>query len=188
MLAYSTNAQMGYALFSIGVGLRHGIPDAVRAGFFLILAHAAMKALAFMSKGICHFYCGTSLIEELKGTYQRLPVVAVSFTIALVGLAGVSPLAGFAGKWLILSELYRTADWVVYVGIAVFLLNTLVSLGYYLPAIAMLFTPAREEVPARIRVSGWMAVPVVGLTLLVLALGVAPGPWLRWSEGLLGFW
>ena len=186
LLAYSTIAQMGYAMFSIGVGLRHGIPDAVQAGFFLMLVHAAMKALAFLSKGICHFYRGTTMIAELRGTYQHLPLVAATFTVALVGLAGVPPMAGFAGKWLILAEVLRTGDWAVYVGAGVFLLNTLVSLGYYVPVIAMLFTPESGKPASKpIAVSAWMAVPLIGLTLVVVILGIAPGPWLGLVQGLL---
>ncbi len=187
LLAYSTIAQMGYAMFGIGVGLRYGVAEAVQAGFFLILGHAAMKALAFLCKGICHFYCGTTQVDELRGTFRRLPLVAIAMTVALVGLAGVPPLAGFAGKWLILVEVFRIGDWLVYVGAAVFLLNTLVSLGYYVPIIAALYAPGVEELTAEpIQVSRWMAIPVVGLTVMVLVIGTVPGPWLRLTEGVLG--
>ncbi len=189
LLAYSTIAQMGYAMFSIGVGLRYGIPEAVQAGFFLILVHTAMKALAFLSKGICHFYRGTTLVSELRGTYQHLPLVATAFTVALVGLVGIPPMAGFAGKWLILAEVLRTGDWAVYVGAGLFLLNTLVSLGYYVPVITMLFTPEPGKSAVRpIRVSRWMTVPVVALTLVVLVLGFAPAPLLRLTHELLTPW
>ena len=99
LLAYSTIAQMGYIMLSIGVGLRYGIPAAIQAGFFLLLAHAAMKGLAFLCKGVCHFYCDATWIADLRGTAVRMPLVAVAFSVALAGLAGVPPLAGFTGKW-----------------------------------------------------------------------------------------
>jgi formate hydrogenlyase subunit 3/multisubunit Na+/H+ antiporter MnhD subunit len=189
LLAYSTVAQMGYVLFGIGVGLRYALPTAVQAGFFLLLTHAVMKGLAFLSKGVCHFYCRTTLVEELHGTFQRLPLVAVTFSIALVGLIGFPPLAGFAGKWFVLAEVLQAGDWVVYVGIVIFLLNTLLSLGYYLPLIVTLYTPPPDGEPGtRISLSPWMALPLLLLAALVVVMGLAPDPWLQWSADILSSW
>lgn len=186
LLAYSTVAQMGYIMFTIGVGLRYDIPDAIQASFFLMVAHAAMKGLAFLSKGICHFYHHTTLVEELRGTAQRQPLVAATFTIAIIGLAGIPPLAGFAGKWFMLAQILRTGDWVTYIGLAIFLVNTVLSLAYYLPLVAILYSNHNPtEDTARVRISGWMAVPVVILGLLVLAMGLWPGPWIQWTGHLI---
>ncbi|MEE9616110.1 MAG: proton-conducting transporter membrane subunit, partial [Anaerolineae bacterium] len=83
LLAYSTIAQMGYIMLSVGVGLRYDVPTAIQAGFFLLLAHAAMKGLAFLCKGVCHFYCDATQIADLRGTAARMPLVAVAFSLAL---------------------------------------------------------------------------------------------------------
>jgi len=187
LLAYSTIAQMGYIMLGIGVGLRYAIPAAIQAGFFLLLAHAAMKGLAFLCKGVCHFYCDATWIADLRGTAMRLPLVAVAFSLALAGLAGVPPLAGFTGKWFILIGTLRSRDGLGYVGMAVFLLNSLLALGYYLPLIGTLFTPQTSkvsetlEVSLQIQISPWMALPIVALGALVLAIGLYPGPWLDWT-------
>ncbi len=192
LLAYSTIAQMGYIMLSIGIGLRYAIPAAIQAGFFLLLAHAAMKGLAFLCKGVCHFYCDATRIADLRGTAMRLPLVAVAFSVALAGLAGVPPLAGFSGKWFVLMGALRSSDALGYVGLVAFLLNSLLSLGYYLPLIGTLFTPPssppmggkeRGKRGGRIQISPWMVVPLVVLGALVLALGLYPGPWLDWAAG-----
>ncbi len=189
LLAYSTIAQMGYVMLSIGVGLRHSIPAAIQAGFFLLLAHAVMKGLAFLCKGVCHFYCGATVIGQLRGTAARMPLVAVTFSLALAGLAGIPPLAGFAGKWFILTAGLRTADALVYFGLAVFLVSTLLALGYYLPLIGMLFAAQACEAletseVSRIQVSPWMALPLAVLGCLVLAIGLYPQPWLNWAAAV----
>jgi len=182
LLAYSTIAQMGYIMLSIGVGLRYDVPGAIQAGFFLLLAHAVMKGLAFLCKGACHFYCDATRITDLRGTARRLPLVAVAFSLALAGLASVPPLAGFTAKWFILMGTLRSSDTLGYVGLAVFLLNSLLALGYYLPLIGTLFTsPLRGKEGGRIRVSPWMAAPIVTLGALVLVIGLYPGPWLDWT-------
>ncbi len=189
LLAYSTVAQMGYVMFVVGVGLRHDLPSAIQSGFFLLLTHAVMKGLAFLSKGVCHFYCHTSLVSELRGTFQRMPLAAITFAVALLGLIGLPPLAGFAGKWFVLAEVLQTGDWVVFGGVAFFLLNTLLSLGYYLPLIAVLFAPLPAGAPATpIPLSPWMAAPLLILAALVVLMGVAPDPWLRWSADVLSAW
>jgi proton-translocating NADH-quinone oxidoreductase chain N len=188
LLAYSSIAQLGYVMFSIGVGLRYGVPEAVQAGFFLLAAHAAMKGLAFLSKGVCHFYDQTTLIDQLRGTFHRLPLVAITFSIAIMGLIGIPPLAGFTGKWFILTQVWHAGDVWVYAGIVVFLLNTLLSLGYYLPILAMLFSPLpTENTPLPVRISGWMVVSLVVLALLVIGIGVFPGPLWQWAGTVLTF-
>ena len=213
---------------SIGVGLRYDVPGAIQAGFLLLLAHAAMKGLAFLCQGVCHFYCDATRIADLRGTAARMPLVAVAFSLALAGLAGVPPLAGFTGKWFIMMGAMRSSDAFGYVGLAVFLLNSLLALGYYLPLIGTLFTPpsppelvlskaeglggteggreGRQPPPpappptpgegrggtasppelggpegGRIRISPWMALPIVALGALVLAIGLYPEPWLAWT-------
>lgn len=187
LLAYSTIAQMGYIMLSLGIGLRYEVLVALQAGFFLLLAHAAMKGLAFLCKGVCHFYCDATTINELRGMAARMPLVAAVFSVALAGLAGVPPLAGFAGKWFILMGILRSSDALGYVGLAAFLLNSLLALGYYLPLIGTLFTSQTSEVSEtsevlpRIRISPWMALPIVTLGALVLAIGLYPGPWLDWT-------
>jgi formate hydrogenlyase subunit 3/multisubunit Na+/H+ antiporter MnhD subunit len=184
LLAYSTIAQMGYIMLSMGVGLRYNIPEAIQAGLFLVLAQATTKGLAFLCQGVCHFYCGTTTIDQLRGTVARAPAVAVAFSVALAGLAGVPPLAGFVGKWFILTSAVRSPDALGYVGLAVFLLNSLLAVGYYLPLVGTLLAPPpphmREARAGRIQISPWMALPITTLGALVLAIGLYPGPWLEW--------
>ena len=187
LLGYSTVAQTGYMMFGIGMGLYYGIPEAIQAGFFLLVAHAAMKGLAFLSKGVHRFYLDTSTLEELRGTASQLPLVAVTFTVALGGLAGVPPLAGFISKWFILGQVLQPGEPLAYVGLAIFLLNTLLALGYYLPLVARLFivpdsTAGRAK--ERVAISAWMAVPLVATAALVIAIGLYPGPWWAWVEGI----
>jgi formate hydrogenlyase subunit 3/multisubunit Na+/H+ antiporter MnhD subunit len=50
----------------------------------------------------------------------------------------------------------------------------------------MLYAPLPAEAEtAPIAISPWMIVPLVTLAALVIAMGVAPGPWLRWTVGVL---
>lgn len=193
LLAYSSIAQLGYVMFSVGVGLHYGLPEAVQAGFFLLAVQTVMKGLAFLSKGVCNFYDHTTSIEQLRGTFRRLPLIALTFSVAIIGLIGIPPLAGFTGKWFILTEVWHAGDILVYAGIVIFLLNTLLSLGYYLPVLAMIFSPASlrqlpaQDTPPPVKISGWMIVPLVALTILVVVIGIFPGPLWQWAGHVLTF-
>lgn len=182
LLAYSTVAQMGYIMLSVGFGLRYTLPWAIQAGFFLILAQAVMKGLAFLCKGICHFYRNATTIAQLRGTAASMPLVTVAFVSALGGLAGVPPLAGFVGKWFAMQGTLHSPDILGYIGLAVFLLNSLAALGYYLPLIGVLFEKDPEAAASsEIAVSRWMVLPIVILGALTLAIGMYPAPWLDWT-------
>jgi proton-translocating NADH-quinone oxidoreductase chain N len=199
LLAYSTVAQMGYVMLSIGIGLRWKSPAAVQVGFLLLLVHAVMKGLSFLCKGACSFYAQSDTVDELRGTFRRQPLVAVTFALALAGLVGIPPLAGFSAKWFMLLQALRTASAgtpgtpppaLIYAGVAVFAFNTVASLGYFLPLIGAVLGPG-VEVPAkarqRIRTSAWMAVPLVILALAVVGIGVYPGPWLDWMAAISAY-
>jgi formate hydrogenlyase subunit 3/multisubunit Na+/H+ antiporter MnhD subunit len=148
-----------------------------------------MKGLAFLSKGACHFYLDTTTIEELRGTAATMPLVAITFTVALAGLAGIPPLAGFTGKWLILRETVKTSDTLGFAALGVFLVNSLLGLGYYLPLIGKLFAPLGQPADATgsvrmVRVSGWIGGPLIALAVLVLVFGLYPGPYIEWTAGV----
>jgi len=189
LLAYSSIAQTGYLMLGIGVGLKQGLPAAIQAGCLMLMAHTVMKAAAFLTKGICHFYTGTTDISQLRGLARSQPLLGFCFSLALAGLAGVPPLAGFVGKWTTLTQSLQRANWLTYVAIVVFALNGLVALGYYLTLIGTLFAQpdpdeAAASCPRPARLSAWMVVPLIVLVALVIAIGIYPAPWLQWSAGV----
>jgi proton-translocating NADH-quinone oxidoreductase chain N len=182
LLAYSTVAQVGYLMLTMGIGLRYGLAGAIQAGFFLIIVQALTKGLAFLCKGVSHYYLDATTISQLRGTAAQLPLVAVCFVAALGGLAAVPPLAGFTGKWFIVTNGLRSSDALGYVGLVVLLLNSLLGLGYYLPLIGAVFAPPPVRRVRRFHISPWMVIPLIVMGALVIAVGLYPGPWLDWTS------
>jgi NADH:ubiquinone oxidoreductase subunit 2 (subunit N) len=150
----------------------------VQAAFFMLIAHAGMKGLAFLCKGIYHFTYNVSTIEKLRGIAWSLPMTALCFALALAGLGGIPPLAGFTGKWLMLTEVLASADIWTSIGLIVFLINTLIGLGYYLPLIFSLFSPIHEDFETPVQLSNWLRIPVFTLSALIIVMGLLPNPWL----------
>lgn len=202
LLAYSSVAQVGYMLLAfglglIGLGLMSGSQTLIAAGLFLVVAHAWMKGLAFLVKGILHHYYDATLLDDLDGMAARVPLTAGLFCVALAGLAGIPPLAGFLGKWQLVVGALETVSArdtiVVSVALVAFILNNLIALGYYLPLMGRLFVrrgAMTDEVPHGVAVSPWMSVPTLVLAGLVVICGVWPGPILAFArqaaEQLLG--
>ncbi len=175
MLAYSSVAQMGYIILGFGVGFYFHSADGFTGGLFHIETHAFMKALAFLSVGCIIEKTGTRRIADLKGVGRVMPATAVAFTIAALGLAGIPAFSGFMSKLMIYKCGFQagTALGVVLSSIAI--LNSIISLGYYMPAIHTLFSPAGEAA-AKVKgtVSPAILLPIVIMVLITLVLGWHP--------------
>ena len=175
LLGYSTVAQVGYMAMSMGLGLAYQRPEPIAAGLLLLVAHALLKGMAFLSKGILHFYCDATRIDDLDGLGRRAPFASGHLAAGLIGLAGVPPLVGFAAKFGILWGMAGIGRWEVWVVAGLYLVNSFVSLGYYLPLVGRLMRSDTSDKPAA-HPSAWMQVPVAVMGLTVLLLGIWPTP------------
>jgi proton-translocating NADH-quinone oxidoreductase chain N len=177
-LSFSAIAQTGYIMFALGIGMLHNSEAAYAAALFQFLAIAVTKSLAFLAAGIYEFHLKTGDINALPGVHHLLPWAAYGFSLALAGLAGIPLLAGFTGKWLVFSAALSAGGWITWLGLAVFLLSTLIGLAGYLPMLIRQFYPA-EHLPYLDAKPSWrMRLPLVVLGLLVILLGLWPTPWL----------
>ncbi|MEU4691385.1 Na+/H+ antiporter subunit A [Actinoplanes sp. NPDC023714] len=94
VLAYGTVSQLGLLTVAFGAGTR----AAALAGAALLLAHALFKAALFLVVGVIDRVTGTRDLRELSDLGRRLPVLATAAGVAVASMAGIPPLAGFAGK------------------------------------------------------------------------------------------
>jgi multicomponent Na+:H+ antiporter subunit D len=192
-LAYSSIAQTGYLMFILGIGFLYQLEAAFAAGLFLFLSIAVMKCLAFLSAGIYEYYRNSSFVEDLKGVYRWKSLPAVTSSIALASLAGIPLLAGFNGKWLVFSAVLKLNKPLAFVGLAVFLLSSVIGLGGYLPILANPFQApeearsAIEAAPQEGKISRWMALPVIMLAALLVLLGVFPAPGLSLIDWIMNW-
>jgi NADH-quinone oxidoreductase subunit L len=95
VLAYSTISQLGYMVYSIGVG-------GVFASQFHLLSHAVFKALLFLGAGAVIHTLGTRDMREMGGLGRKMPFVRNVFLIGALALAGLPILNGFWSKELVL--------------------------------------------------------------------------------------
>jgi formate hydrogenlyase subunit 3/multisubunit Na+/H+ antiporter MnhD subunit len=193
MLAYSSLSHMGYILLGLGIALYSGIQLGAQGAFFHLFNHMLMKGLAFLAVGALMY--GMFLkngshaalkISDLAGAAQRYPLVTLALSIALLGLGGMPPLAGFMSKWQIFVAGFQTQNtWII--ALMIFMaLNSVLSLGYYAPLVNLMY---RDQPSQRVLtgkpITWTISLALIVMTLLVVILGFAPGlmDWLTIPAG-----
>jgi len=127
----------------------------VMAGFFVITL--VMRHLA------------TEDISGLAGLNQRSPLLAATLTIAMVSLAGIPPLAGFFGKFLLLKAVIETAHLThnhgYYCLAFTVLIGVIISMYYYFGVIRTIYwgknpedlSPIELSAPAKVSIWACLA-------------------------------
>ena len=187
MLAYSSIAQAGYILIVLPVGT----PEAVTGGLFHILTHAFMKSGAFMVVAAMGAVAIGERLDDFKGLGKRAPWLALAMTLFLLSLAGIPPLAGFASKFVLFSSAVYASlpsstgpDWLVWLAIAG-VLNSALSLYYYARVIKFMYM---EKGPTDIiRLTPMLKLAVAVAAIMVVVMGVYPGPFIEVCEKAAGF-
>ncbi len=141
MLAYSSIAHAGYILIAFAVG------DRVFSASILyyILVYTFMNIGAFTVVALLgRKDADNTGIDSYAGLAARHPLIALSMSIFLLSLAGVPPLAGFMGKFYVLSAAIKAKYyWLAVIGV----LNSAVAAYYYLRVIMYMYfrEPAGES-------------------------------------------
>ncbi len=180
LLAYSTIAQAGYMMMPVPAAmvLAGSNPTAAAAaigsmafyaGVYLFMNLGAFAVVAFLRNTL-----RSEQIDDYAGLIRRAPVVAVCFSIMLISLIGLPPLAGFNGKLLIFSYLVEAKLWSVLV---IGGLNTALSLYYYLRVVKIMTIDPEPEHRVPADFSLLSGAYVVAITLPIVILGI-------WWNGL----
>jgi len=177
MLAYSSIAHAGYALVGFvaaGAASSEGQQqDAVAAVVFYLLAYAVMNLGAFaVVTLVARSGDRRTDIEDYRGIGFRSPALSLSLSLFLLSLLGVPLTAGFMGKVVVFSQaLGQGYRWLVIIGV----LNTAVSVYYYLGLIVVMFFRERTTEWRAPRIPASVAVVLILTVVGVLWLGLFPG-------------
>jgi len=149
LLAYSSIAQAGYALMGIVVLSNDGI----RAMLFYLFAYYLMDAGAFLVVMIVANETGQEEIGAYRGLAWRGGVVpAIALTIFLLSLTGIPATIGFIGKFYLFSAVIQGQ---FYILALIGVLNSVVSLYYYLRPVRAMFLDMPEGDEPAVRFEPW---------------------------------
>jgi NADH-quinone oxidoreductase subunit N len=173
MLAYSSISHAGYLL----LGFVAGTPAAFNGVLFYLVIYLAMNMGAFGLLTAYGLVGDRTTFEDLRGLGWKRPAMGFAAAVFMLSLAGIPPLGGFYGKYMIFRELIATG----HVGMAVLgVLASLVSAYYYLRFLVALFLQAPSAEAERMA-SDRPAVhaPLAGATVLVSAAIVLAGGFIQ---------
>jgi NADH-quinone oxidoreductase subunit N len=174
MLAYSSISHAGYLV----LGLVAATPGAYAGMLFYLVAYLAMNMGAFGILSAFGLVGDEVTFDRLKGLGWKRPGLGIAVSLCMFSLAGLPPMAGFYGKYMIFKELILQG----HVGLAVFgVLASLVSVYYYLRMpVALFMEKAAPEQERESAERPAVLAPLAGATVLVcgflvLVLGLMPG-------------
>jgi len=183
LLAYSSIAHAGYLLLGLAVLSNEGI----MAIIIYFVVYGIMNLGAFLVVMLVANKLGSEEIDDYDGLGSRAPFLSVSLAIFLVSLTGLPPTAGFIGKLYIFMALVDAKMIAVAV---IALLNTVVSLYYYIRVLKHIFlNDSKKESPA-LSTSAVSVVFLVALLTPVLVFGIYFTPLVdlaKSSIALMGF-
>ncbi|MBW8768145.1 MAG: NADH-quinone oxidoreductase subunit N [Gemmatimonadetes bacterium] len=172
LLAYSSIAHAGFIL----VAIASNTPQGASAMLFYLLAYTlatfgAFAVLVVLSRGDAPV---TS--EDLSGLWTVRPWLASAMTVFMFALLGFPVLggAGFLAKWYVLKAALQADQPQIALSV-VLVLTTVISAGYYLYVVMVMFMrPRVATVPAPPETRAWTQFVMVACAAAILVIGVMP--------------
>lgn len=140
-LAYSSISQAGY----IVLGIMAATPQGLAGIIYYLMVYMFANLAAFGVAALVERQSGHTQIEAYDGLYKTNPKLSVLMMFALFSLAGIPPFAGFFSKFFIFAAAVKEG---FYILVLIALLNTIISLYYYLLIVkAMFINPNDNPLP-----------------------------------------
>jgi NADH:ubiquinone oxidoreductase subunit 5 (subunit L)/multisubunit Na+/H+ antiporter MnhA subunit len=100
IIAYSTISQLGFIFLALSTGTAAGLV----AGMLFIMVHGIAKGGLFLCAGIIEHKAHTKDITAMGGLYKVMPFTGLAFALCALSVAGIPPLGGFFGKFMVLQS------------------------------------------------------------------------------------
>jgi NADH-quinone oxidoreductase subunit N len=124
------------------LGIIGGNQTGMASVIYYILVYIFSNLGAFGVVAAISNATGKEAIDEYNGLYRTNPRLALVMTLALFSLAGIPPVAGFFGKFFLFTA---AAERGFYLLVLIAVLNTIISLYYYLLVVKAMFINKNES-------------------------------------------
>jgi NADH-quinone oxidoreductase subunit N len=131
-LAFSSISQAGYILLGFIGGNQLGMASVI----YYILVYIFSNLAVFGVVAAISNAKGKENIDEYNGLYSTNPGLSLVMLLGLFSLAGIPPLAGFFGKFFLFTAAAQKG---FYILVLIGVLNTIISLYYYLLVVKAMF-------------------------------------------------
>jgi NADH-quinone oxidoreductase subunit N len=137
-LAFSSISQAGYIFLGLIGGNQLGMASVI----YYVLVYIFSNLGAFGVVIAISNATGKENIDDYNGLYHTNPKLSLIMTLALFSLAGIPPVAGFFGKFFLFTGAAQKG---FYLLVLIAVLNTIISLFYYLLVVKAMFINKSEN-------------------------------------------
>jgi NADH-quinone oxidoreductase subunit N len=193
LLGYSSIAHAGYLLLGVAAMAGAKTTDGAAAMLYYLSGYLFTVLAAFMVITLVMRHLETEDISSLGGLGQRSPLLAATMTLAMVSLAGLPPLAGFFGKFLLLKSVIDLGplNHGYYCLAFTALVGVVISIYYYFGVVkAIYWGQPTETVSVPVPISCTLRAAIIVCIVGMLWLGLFPGALLNMAKdgaAVLGF-
>jgi len=178
ILSFHIISQIGYML--IGVALM--TPLAIAGSVLYIIHHIVVKANLFLIAGAIRHIGGSFALARLGGLWVSVPLLGILFLIPALSLAGIPPLSGFWGKFVVIRASLEAEAWLLaFIALAVGVLTLYSMIKIWNEAFW-------KSAPAAAPPTQWTGreriatfAPIVALCLVTLLIGLWTQPFAAFS-------
>lgn len=144
-MAFSSISQAGYIMLAVVGASQQGVTALT---YYVLVYVVANLAVFSVINVVEHNNGGRTDMRAYDGFYSRNPKLAFLMTLALFSLAGIPPFAGMFSKFFVFMAAAQQGSALAYAVVFVALVNTVVSLYYYLLIVkAMYIREAENPLP-----------------------------------------
>jgi NADH-quinone oxidoreductase subunit N len=165
-LAFSSISQAGFILLGIIGQSQLGMTTVV----YFVLVYIFSNLGAFGVAAIISSKTGKESIDDYDGLYRTNPMLSLTMMLALFSLAGIPPLAGFFGKFFLFAAAAKQG---MYILVFIAVLNTIISLYYYLLVVKAMFLNRSDRPISYFKSDGYtklgLAMCIAGIIIIGFA-------------------
>ena len=165
-LAFSSISQAGYIMLAAISGTPAGMTSLI---FYVLIYLAANLAAFGVISAVEQNSGGKVGMSDYNGLYKTNPKLAVIMTLALFSLAGIPPFAGFFSKFFVFASAFGEGFRIL---VFIALINTVISLYYYLLVVKAMFITPNDSPIATFRSDCSTRINLVLCLAGVLLLGI----------------
>ncbi len=168
-LAFSSISQAGYIMLSVIAANTLGMASMM----YYVVVYIFSNLAAFGVIAAIERKTGKVTTDDYNGLFKTNPWLSFTMMVAMFSLAGIPPFAGFFSKFFVFAGALHGADVAIYVLVLIALINTIISLYYYLLVVKAMFI-RQDECAIPTFKSHWtekagMIICVMGIVLLGIA-------------------
>ncbi|MBR1484266.1 MAG: NADH-quinone oxidoreductase subunit N [Prevotella sp.] len=171
-MAFSSISQAGYIMLAvIGANAQAG----ATALTFYVLVYVVANMAVFTVISAVEHNGGNTQMSAYNGLYKTNPKLAFLMTLALFSLAGIPPFAGMFSKFFVFLAAvngHNDAPFWPYFVVFIALINTVVSLYYYLLIVKAMYIKAEDNPLPTFQTDGATKLSLAICTLGICLVGI----------------